>query len=224
MGIGKMNLGRIVEELSDKEFPFEILVECKGHELLSLNVLEDFQGELKTRTESDIIKILRSIRDYGFSFPFFYAHLDGRRYVLDGHGRLIALQMFKQLGGQVPPLPACRVDAEDIDDAKQKLLRLNSRYGTIDLDGLKDFVDGLEINVNDLDLPDINIEDILIESLEEKEPEVQEKPEKTFVQIGDISESISPTIAEKIINIIKRRKQKPIERFFEKCILLFPEI
>ena len=219
-----MNLGRIVEELSDKEFPFEILVECKGHELLSLNVLEDFQGELKTRTESDIIKILRSIRDYGFSFPFFYAHLDGRRYVLDGHGRLIALQMFKQLGGQVPPLPACRVDAEDIDDAKQKLLRLNSRYGTIDLDGLKDFVDGLEINVNDLDLPDINIEDILIESLEEKEPEVQEKPEKTFVQIGDISESISPTIAEKIINIINRRKQKRIEKFLKDCILLFPEI
>ena len=218
-----MNLGAIIEGLSDKAFPFKKSVACEGAEKLSLDGFTDFQEGLKNRIESDIIKILRSVRDLGFSFPFFYWKSSETRYVMDGHGRLLALQIFRQLGGQLPLFPACRVHAKSKDDAKQKLLRLNSRYGTIDLDGLKDFVDGLDINVDDLNLPDINIEDILIESLEEKEPEVQEKPEKTFVQIGDISESISPTIAEKIINIINRRKQKPIERFFEKCILLFPE-
>lgn len=218
-----LNLGAIVKELSDQEFPFQIRIECNGSENLPLDYFEDFQGELKTRTESDIIKILRSIRDYGFSFPFFYSHLDGHRYVLDGHGRLLALQIFRQLGGKLPSLPACRVDAENIDDAKQKLLRLNSRYGTIDLEGLKDFVDGLEVNVDDLELPDINIEDILIDGPEEEEPEVQEKPDRTFIQIGDISESVSPIIAEKIISIINRRKQKRVEKFLKDCILLFPE-
>ncbi len=219
-----MNLGHIVEALSDKPFPFELHVECEGRELLSLDSLEEFQGEMKTRSESDVVKILRSVRDYGFSFPFFYAHLDDHRYVLDGHGRLLALQIFRQLGGEVPRLPACRVDAEDIDDAKQKLLRLNSRYGTIDLEGLKDFVDGLEVDVDDLQLPDINIGDILIDDAEEEEElEVTEKPKKTYVQIGEISESVSPIIAEKIINIINRRKQKRVEKFLKDCILLFPE-
>ncbi len=220
-----LNLGAIVNELSDQEFPFQIRIECNGNENLPLDYFEDFQSELKTRTESDIIKILRSIRDYGFSFPFFYAYLDGHRYVLDGHGRLIALQIFSQLGGQLPRFPACRVDAKDIDDAKQKLLRLNSKYGTIDLEGLHEFIDGLEINVDDLELPDINIEDILIDDPEEEtEPEVIEKPDKTFVQIGDISESVSPIIAGKIINIINRRKQKRIEKFLKDVILLFPEV
>jgi len=114
-----MNLGAIIENLSDQKFPFHIRIECEGKELLPLNSLEDLQGEMKTRTESDIVKILRSVRDYGFSFPFFYAQLDGHRYILDGHGRLLALQIFRRLGGQVPRLPACRVDAKDIDDAKQ---------------------------------------------------------------------------------------------------------
>ena len=145
------------------------------------------------------------------------------RLVLDGHGRLLALQIFRQLGGQIPQLPAVRIHAKDEADAKQKLLRLNSRYGTIDLDGLRDFVDGLDVNVDDLELPDIDIEDILIDGPEEEELEVTEKPEKTFVQIGDISESVSPIIAEKIINIITRRKQKRIEKFLKDCILLFPE-
>ncbi len=155
-----MNLGAIIEELSDKEFPFQIRIECEGRENLPLDVLEDFQGKLKNRTESDIIKILRSIRDYGFSFPFFYWRSGDTRYVLDGHGRLLALQIFRQLGGQIPSLPACRVVAKDEADAKQKLLRLNSRYGTIDLERLKDFVDGLEINVDDLELPDISVDDL----------------------------------------------------------------
>lgn len=219
-----LNLGAIIEGLSDQAFPFELKIECEGRESLPLDSLEDFQGELKTRTEGHIIQLLRSFRDYGFSFPFFYALLEDHRYVLDGHGRLLALNIFRQIGGKLPSFPACRIDARDEADAKQKLLRLNSKYGTIDLDGLRDFVDGLEVNIDDLDLPDINIEDILIDGPEEEEePEVQEKPEKTFVQIGDISESVSPIIAEKIINIINRRKQKPVERFFEKCILLFPE-
>jgi len=219
-----INLGHIVEALSDQPFPFELRIECEGRELIALDSLEELQGELKNRTESDVVKILRSIRDYGFSFPFFYAYLDDHRYVLDGHGRLIALQIFQKLGGEVPRLPACKVEAEDENDAKQKLLRLNSRYGTIDLDGLKDFVDGLEVNVDDLELPDINIEDILIDDTEEEEEqEVIEKPKKTFVQIGEISESVSPIIAEKIINIINRRKQKRVEKFLKDCILLFPE-
>jgi len=218
-----INLGHIVDALSDQPFPFELRIECEGRELISLDSLKEFQAELKNRTESDVVKILRSIRDYGFSFPFFYACLDDHRYVLDGHGRLLALQIFRQLGGEVPRLPACKVEAEDEADAKQKLLRLNSRYGTIDLDGLKDFVDGLDVNVDDLELPDINIEDILIDDAEEEEQEVQEKPKKTFVQIGEISESINPVIAEKIINIINRRKQKRVEKFLRDCILLFPE-
>ncbi len=219
-----MNLGAIIENLSDKPFPFELRIECSGHENLPLDYFTDFQGKMKTRTEKNIIQLLRSFRDYGFSFPFFYWKSENTRYTLDGHGRLLALQIFRQLGGRLPLFPSCPVKAKSEDEAKQKLLRLNSKYGTIDFEGLEEFVDGLDINIDDLNLPDINIEDILIDDPEEEEePEVQEKPEKTFVQIGEISESVSPIIAEKIINIINRRKQNRVEKFLKDCILLFPE-
>lgn len=185
-----MNLGKIAEALSDQPFPFRLRIDCEGHEILPIDMLEDFQGELKTRSETDVVKILRSIRDYGFSFPFFYVYLDDHRYVLDGHGRLMALLIFRQLGGDIPKLPACRVDAKDTADAKQKLLRLNSQYGTIDLEELKDFVDGLEVDIGDLKLPDISIDDLedIFSGEEKVETEADDEIPETVPEISKLGD------------------------------------
>jgi len=57
-----MKLGKIVEGLRDKSFPFSVRIACEGKEYIELDVFKEFQGKLKTRTETDIIKILKSIR------------------------------------------------------------------------------------------------------------------------------------------------------------------
>jgi len=68
-----------------------IAIQCKGADVLPLDAIEEFQGNLKKRTKADIEKIIVSISKYGFSFPFFVWNGDGHNRCLDGHGRLQAL-------------------------------------------------------------------------------------------------------------------------------------
>jgi hypothetical protein len=88
---------------------------------------------------------------------------------LDGHGRILALremakayyaldeagQVFikKEHPPAIPELPVVYIEAENEAEAKQKMLRLNSQYGVIDIDGFREFIDGLEMEWGDLALP-----------------------------------------------------------------------
>jgi len=106
-------------------------------------------------------------------------------------GRLLALQLYKKIGGKIPKLPACRIEARNEADAKQKLLRLNSRYGIIDFDGMSEFVNDMEINIDDLALPDINIDDLkVLLTGEEGTKADDELPEDILVisKLGDLWE------------------------------------
>ncbi len=48
-----------------------IKITCETKDSLLLKDLTEFQGELKARDEKDVDKIVKSIKKYGFSFPFF---------------------------------------------------------------------------------------------------------------------------------------------------------
>lgn len=129
-------------------------IKCKTKDKLPLEALADFQGNLKRRTEGDYKKIITSIEKYGFSFPFFVWSHDGTNHVLDGHGRLGALQRMRAAGAQIPDLPVVYVDCPDEEAAKNLLLRLNSQYGTMTTESVMDFMAGLEIAAEELALPD----------------------------------------------------------------------
>lgn len=129
----------------------KIACECK--DFLNLVELTEFQGGLKSRTDSDIDKIIKSIRKYGFSFPFFVWKHDGINHCLDGHGRLLALHKLDELGFIIPPLPVVYVDCKDEQSAKDLLLRLNSHYGTMTKESVLEFIGDFEIDVSDLELP-----------------------------------------------------------------------
>lgn len=47
----------------------KIKVSCECKDFLALGELTEFQGGLKSRTEFDVNKIVRSIRKYGIAFP-----------------------------------------------------------------------------------------------------------------------------------------------------------
>jgi hypothetical protein len=118
-----------------------------------LDEITPFQGELKVRDENDIKKIKESLIKYGISFPFFVWNKDLTLYCLDGHGRRLALLELSQEGYVLPPIPIVRICVKNEEDAKQRMLRLNSRYGMVTKSSVLQFVENIEVDYNDLAIP-----------------------------------------------------------------------
>lgn len=131
-----------------------IKIKCTTKDTLDLSQLEEFQGNLKERENADYEKIERSIKKHGFSFPFFVWQHDGINHVLDGHGRIGALERLVAEGENIPPLPVVYVDCKDEAEAKEILLKLNSQYGRMTAESVKEFLGDLKIDFEDLALPD----------------------------------------------------------------------
>jgi DNA modification methylase len=145
-----------------------IRITCKVADFLPLESIKEFQGNFKKRTKKEIDQIIVSILKFGFSFPFFVWQ-NNDNWCLDGHGRLLALREMKKVfyalneNGQlvvkndpapeILELPIVFIDAANKEEAKQKMLRLNSQYGSIDIEGFREFIDGLEVEWEDLALP-----------------------------------------------------------------------
>ncbi len=129
-------------------------VKCKTNDTLPLSELTEFQGKLKERSDTDYAKITKSIKKHGFAFPFFVWKHDGINHVLDGHGRIGALKRMVAQGEHLPPLPVVYVNAKDEDDAKELLLKLNSHYGQMTAESVRDFLGNLQIDFEDLSLPE----------------------------------------------------------------------
>ena len=159
-----------------------ISVKCESQDLKNIAELTELQGSLKSRTDIDFDKIKLSIIKYGFSFPFFYTCLDGKNYILDGHGRFATLCKMQKDGYIIPDLPCVKVECKDLKEAKQKLLRLNSQYGKMTKESVLEFAEDIDLNFEEIALPDTVIDFSEGEEPEETEgddeaPEVDEKSE-----------------------------------------------
>ena len=155
----------------------KININCETNETLSLGDMIEFQGTLKTRSDNDYDMILLSIYKHGIAFPFFVWKHKGNNYVLDGHGRYEALRRIESSGEIIPPLPVVYIYAKDENHAKSLLLRLNSRYGEITLEGLKSFIEDVSINFEGINLPDLpDMERQLNEILQGSEPKYSVPP------------------------------------------------
>ncbi len=157
-------------------------VKCKTQDYLDLSELTEFQGGLKERDEADFSKIEKSIKQYGFAFPFFVWKHENKNFVLDGHGRFGALQRMVSKGEKLPKLPVVYVDCKDEDSARNLLLRLNSQYGKMTAETVLEFMEGFTLDIEDLALPagtlDLHIEPKETETVGDDEaPEVNENEE-----------------------------------------------
>lgn len=133
--------------------PETIRIECRGADTLPLDAIEEFQGNLKKRGKKEIEQIITSIDKYGFSFPFFIWNGTGHNLCLDGHGRIQALAELRRRGVSLPLFPVAYIDAKDEQEARQKLLRLNSQYGIMTMETVLEFTQGLDVSWEDLALP-----------------------------------------------------------------------
>ena len=161
-----------------------ISIKCDCKDFLKLEDMTVMQGNLKERNDTDYEKIKKSILTYSFSFPFFIWKDGKTNYLIDGTGRHSCLLRMQEEGYIIPDLPVVYVDCKDKNEAKQKLLRLNSQYGHMTKESVLDFVEGLDLNFDEIALPDsiIDFSNFLDNEEEETEgddetPEVDEKSE-----------------------------------------------
>jgi hypothetical protein len=134
-----------------------IEVTCDVADTLPLDRIMEFQGEFKKHDQYDIANIIKSMAKYGINFPFFIWRDNDVNYCMDGHGRRLALLRLRDQGCTIPDVPVVYVHAQDLEEAVQKLLRLNSRYGTITENSVADFIGNIAVELSELAIPDVDI-------------------------------------------------------------------
>lgn len=142
-----------------------ISIKCETKDTLKLEEMTEFQGELKKRDDEDIDKIVKSIKKYGFCYPFFVWKHDGINHLLDGHGRYKAMKKLDELGFILPDLPVVYVDCKDEESARDLLLRLNSSYGKMTKESVLEFIGDFDLDLSNFELASgtINFNDDLPE-------------------------------------------------------------
>lgn len=116
-----------------------IRVTCRGADLLPIDALREFQGEIKKLSAKNAERLEKSILRYGFTAPIFVWQHDGENHILDGHQRLKVLLGMRRKGYDIPLLPVDYIQGDTIEEAKAKLVHILSQYGEIVLDGLYTF-------------------------------------------------------------------------------------
>ena len=134
----------------------KIQIKCKGSKNRKLSSLKILQGELKELSEENKTKLRKRIEKFGFDAPFFIY----KSYILDGTQRLKVLQSMIEDGWELPKgeVPVVEIKATSIQDAKQRILGYVSQFGKLTSDGLSGFIEGIDMDVDLLNLPDFDIE------------------------------------------------------------------
>lgn len=100
------------------------------------------QGNLKDLTEKNYQKLKSRIEHRGFSVPVYIWEDDkGVKHLLDGHQRRQVLTTE----GWNDPIPYLKIPAKDLQEAMARLLEITSQYGTIDVDGIQQFIQQYEL-------------------------------------------------------------------------------
>jgi DNA modification methylase len=175
-----------------------IQIACRGALTIVHTELVPFQGNLKSLSEEDYLKLSQEIRDRGFSDPISIWQSDSKNFILNGHQRLRAVQRMEEEGWKVPPLPVSLIFANSFKEAKMKLLGLASQYGKMEAKGLYEFIMDTQIDSEELfaccRFPEINFESFKTEYFEEiyklplgaDDDEVPDAPVEPKTKKGDI--------------------------------------
>lgn len=120
-----------------------VSIKCEGVKVnMKLSEMIAFQGNLKKRTEQEIEELGRSLKAEGLLMPFaIWPSNDGYK-LLDGHGRVAALQ---KLAVEDPTIldqkfPVVYIEKDTEEEARKALLQITSSYGKITKKGAMEFV------------------------------------------------------------------------------------
>jgi len=181
----------------------EIPITCKGQKYVKIDVLKNFQGNLKELRKAELAKLKSSIIKHGFSFPVF---VWGDQ-ILDGHQRIFATKKLLKEGYKIGKIPVVEIEAKDRAEAAEKLLFLNSAYAKITDDGLYEFLNDNALKIedfaSDLNLPAFDM-DAFLQGFGPEVPTHEETDEQVDLKGVDTLDGLAPNKEE--IQIFKDRK------------------
>lgn len=168
-------------------------IRCSGSQLISILELMDFQGNLKTLTDVNYVKLRESILRHGFSFPIFvWIDSEGDKHIIDGHQRVRVLEQMAIDGFTIPDIPIAIIEADNIRSAKAKLLAASSQYAEISNQGLYEYVVDQKFDCSWLDetikLPGFDIKKFELDFFKENIP-------------GNTEDDAVPEVDEKNVNV-----------------------
>ena len=140
-------MNNIINGFNPEDNP--IVVKCQGADLLPLDLILEFQGDLKKLSNKNRDKLIKSICKLGFIAAFFVWNDAGDYRLLDGTQRLKTLIYMRQKGWDIPLLPVVYVEADSEEDARNKLLHITSAYGEFDMTELQSWIDELGDDIED---------------------------------------------------------------------------
>lgn len=132
----------------------QIRISCEGSVNLPLDSLKIFQDSenqtLKELSQESYAKLKNEILSEGFSFPFFVWKDGVNNWILDGTHRKKVLCKMREEGYEIPELPCAIVKANNEKEAARKLLAVTSQYAKITDQGLYEFMNKFDIEMNEI--------------------------------------------------------------------------
>lgn len=146
-------------------------------------------AELKKSFEANILKdkksrkigsLKASILKLGFIYPI-YIWKEGK-YIIDGAGRMQALDMLEYEGYEIPDIPYLVVSAKNKKEAKEQVVAMSSIYGHATEESMVDFVgEDMEMDIGFAEL-NLKMEEIRFSPKQkEKKDESERKKGKTVM-------------------------------------------
>ena len=123
---------------------------------------------LKQKKDRDVSDLKASILAIGFTIPMFIWK-DGK-YIADGAGRHLALEMLEYEGYEIPDIPYVPLDAKNKKEAKRLTLIISSQYGLVSPDSIGEFT----LDMKEIDLSFINIDGYDLAEIEWTPPKSKE--------------------------------------------------
>jgi len=131
-------------------------------------------------SETNYNKLKKEILELGFSEPLSVWRQGENNFLLNGHQRVRTIRRMVEDGYECPELPVNWVEAADENEAKRKVLALTSQYGTLESQGLYEFISDSDISVDDIEesfhFPEIKLEDFRAEYYEDPTPPAEAEP------------------------------------------------
>jgi hypothetical protein len=131
-----------------------IKIDCQGlTEFADLDELHVLQKDLKSLTRENFEAMAKQIKETGYAFPI-HVWIDkaGKKWIVAGTQRKRTLTYMRdEMDFEIPKLPIVIVGAKDPAGARRRVLQDISQYGTLDRQGLYEFMEEGKIHIDELD-------------------------------------------------------------------------
>jgi len=123
---------------------------------------------LKEKKSRNIGGLKQSILTVGFSVPLFI--WEKEKYIVDGAGRFVVLQMLEYEGYEIPDIPYIPIEAKTRLEAKRLTLLISSKYGIETHESIGEFT----LDMKEIDYSFACIDGFNLDQIDWKPPQAEE--------------------------------------------------